>query len=139
MWISPKAIAIEPNHPQSDRSPRALAQLMTSSSHHQINSSDNQHPHQQNRGRWGKETPCTTTSARFRTRPTMPGTNASNIFQYLLGSVRNQYSNIFPILTGILLNTPIQYLVESKTIFWPILLRLTAYWDLRLLQRTTTT
>ena len=39
-----------------------------------------------------------------------------NIFQYLVGSVRNQYFNIFPIFAGILGNSPIPYLPRGETI-----------------------
>ena len=45
------------------------------------------------------------------------GSHISNIFQYLVGSVRNQYFNIFPILAGILGNSPIPYLPRGETIF----------------------
>ena len=59
---------------------------------------------------------------KFRSQgPGIP--SISNIFQYLVGSDRNQYFNIFPILTGFLVNHPIQYLVDSKTIFYRSLRR----------------
>jgi hypothetical protein len=47
------------------------------------------------------------------------GSHISNIFQYLVGSVRNQYFNIFPILAGILGNSPEYHTCrEAKPSFW---------------------
>jgi hypothetical protein len=45
------------------------------------------------------------------------GSHISNIFQYLVGSVRNQYFNIFPILAGVPGNSPIPYFPRGETIF----------------------
>ena len=60
------------------------------------------------------------------------GSHISNIFQYLVGSVRNQYFNIFPILAGILGNSPIPYLPRGETIFLESLKHMGYLWDMAL-------